>query len=164
MNSTVQASITTQLAELALAPTAEAPSGELGYGRDLSCVSDLADDFREIRGDSPAIILEALMRRYQTPRGTLEDDPDYGLDLVARVNAALTPNELRTLQAQCVGEAKKDERIDTLTMELAYNFASKTLSISGTITPRSPRLNPFTYVFSATSAGVVLDAINGRAV
>lgn len=161
MNPTVAASIAQQLAELV--PTSEPTLDEaLGYGRDLSCTSDLADDFREVRGETPEIIMQALQRRFTTPRGTLADDEDYGLDLTTRVHRPLTPNELRSLQSQCIGEARKDERIDTITMRLTYE--NKTLSVSGTLTPRNPKLNPFTYVLRATSADVVLEALNGKKV
>ncbi len=157
MNETVRAALAAQLAELDAEALPVVP-GELAYGRDLSCVNDLTDDFRELREGSPRIVLEAVIRRFQTPRGTLEDDLDYGLDIPSRLHGAITQNELRSLQSQCVAEAKKDERVDSASFVNVFSYANNTLTMRGTITPRGLG-RPFRFVLNATSETVLIESL-----
>lgn len=151
----MNASLTTYLAsELAALPSVPAPVlGQLGYGRDLSCVSDCSDDFAEIDGSTPLIIMQALARRFQTPRGKLLSDSDYGLDLRGKVNRGTTVSDLRALQTQAIGECMKDDRVERVTLELSY--AADTLSMRALVTPRDPRLEPFPMVLAITDLVVL---------
>ena len=154
MNPTVQAAFDAMLAEI---PQPVIPvQSQLGYGRDLSCVTDCTDGFEEVDPDSPRGIAEAITRRFITPRGALgNDDLDYGIDLTGMLHAGLTEKDLRTLQSKLHGEARKDERVDTITIRLT--LAASVLSVACRITPRNPLLDPFSMVIQVTSAQVLIE-------
>jgi hypothetical protein len=160
MNSTVQASLDAQLAELAergrLVPQ---PGAELGYGSDLSCVSDLTEDLAEVDPLSLRAIGEAAIRRLTTPRGSLPDDRDYGLDVRRYCNRATGAPELRELAGRCALELAKDDRIDSATVTATQDPLSYSLTLSVVISPASPTLNPFTLTFAVTSGSAVLEAL-----
>jgi hypothetical protein len=148
-------------AELATLTRVTDPATEpLGYGSDLSCVVDVTDDFAELDPDSPEGISQSLVRRYMTPRGTLPDDADYGLDIRAWCNRGMTVLELRSLSAQMASEARKDDRIDDVRIDLGVALATSSIDCKIVITPADPRVQTFTLTFSATDAGVLKDTIH----
>lgn len=158
MSPIVAADLETQLAELARV-TDPAPE-PLGYGRDLSCVTDCTSDFLELEEtDTARIVAQAVCRRFITPRGGLLDEPDYGCDLRAECNRGLTQTELRTLQSRMRSEAMKDERVESATVQLSAAAAGDvtTLSARVVITPRDAAVTPFAFVVSITSTQTLLD-------
>lgn len=159
-NPTFDAAIAAELATLA--PVTAPATEPLGYGTDLSCVLDVADDFGEVDPQSPAAIVQALLRRYVTPRGTLPDDQEYGLDVRRYCNRGVTLVDLRSLSGQMVSEARKDDRIDDATVEVTTAdevLLSRVLVAKVVITPADPALQAFTFTFAVTSAGVLTDTI-----
>lgn len=154
MNDTFAAAMAVQLSELTAVPVPAL--GEPGYGRDLDCVSDCSDDFREIGPDTPLIIIQALARRYQTPNGSLIEDRDYGCDLCGSLHVGMTQAELRKLHTAAVGEALKDERIETASIRISFKSETNTLTLAALITPRDPRLEPFPMVLTITEAAVLI--------
>lgn len=107
----------------ALSAEVAKPVEPFGYGRDLSCVTDVDEYLNEVDPFSLRALGEALARRLTTPHGTLFDDPDYGLDLRAALNRGTTPEALRALEAAIRNEAAKDDRVSE---------ASASVSVSGT--------------------------------
>lgn len=85
------------------------PAVNPALGSDLSCVSDVTPDMREVSGRRA--LAEALVRRLQTPRGTLLDDQNYGFDLVGELGDDVTPAFVASLQSTIVAEVQKDERV-----------------------------------------------------
>jgi hypothetical protein len=160
MNSTVQDAITAELAMLARI-VVPPPTTGLAYGTDLSCTTDLTPTLAEVDPLSPSAIVEALIRRFSTPRGSLEDDQDYGLDLRQHCNRGVTQRELRALAGSMQGEAQKDDRVESATVTLAASLDITTLTASLMIEPADPALRDFTFTFSVTSAEVLLETING---
>lgn len=157
MNDTVAASIAAQLAELErLVP---APPAALGYGGDLSCVADLTPELAEVDPLTTRAIGEAVVRRLTTPRGTLPDDPDYGLDVRVYANRGTTLAELAELGGRCALELGKDDRIDEAAVAVVHAPAERSLAITVRITPASPTLNPFTLTFAATTGAAVLEEL-----
>jgi hypothetical protein len=156
VNAFLNAQIDRLVAELpAVTPPVE---GELGWGRELSCVEDCTDSFAEIGPYDPAIIMQAIARRYQTPRGTLLDDPEYGLDLRGYLHKGLTQKDLRQLQTQALGEANKDQRIDRSATQLTLSFIASIMRVSLRVTPRDPRGNPFPFVVRISGLSAVVEA------
>lgn len=154
MNQTVLDAIE---ADLATIPReVDAPDDELGYGRDLSCVTDLTPDLDEVDPQSPQGIAEAICRRFISPRGCLIEDPDYGLDLRGICNKAITYEELRELADQAQAEAKKDDRVDHAEVTLDYDDITSTLTVDTLITPVDPTLGPFSFVFVVAEDGTPL--------
>jgi hypothetical protein len=149
-------------AELAtLARATAAPVGPLGYGRDLSCVSDLANDLAEVDPASPVAIVEACLRRLTCPRGGLIDDPDYGLDLRAYCNRGVTITELRALDGAIRTELKKDDRVSDVDAAVSTTtLTDAALRVTVRITAADPDLEPFAFVFAVTDASALLESIS----
>jgi len=157
MNGIVEAALERELVQLArLVPQ---PAGELGFGGDLSCVSDLTVDLAEVDPQSVRAIGEAAIRRLTTPRGSLRDDPDYGLDVRTYCNRGATPAELLELAGRCTLELSKDDRIESSVVTPVLDLAANSLSLSVVITPANPALVPFTLTFAVTAGAVVLEEL-----
>lgn len=135
-----------------------APMGELGYGRDLSCVLDLTRDLAEVDPDSVIGIGEAALRRLVTPRGGLPDDPDYGLDVRGFLNRGVTTEDVRDLAGRIRLELGKDDRIDDCTVT-ATMPRPRTLSVAIRITPAIAGLAPFDLVFAVVDGALTVEAI-----
>ena len=114
------------------------------YGYDLSCVSDLTPLMAEVSGRR--LLSEALVRRLQTPRGALIDDPNYGYDLVGEVNDDLGPSDVGRIQANVQAEMLKDERV--IAAAATATFLNGTLTVNIAITDG---VGPFTLTLSVTS-------------
>jgi hypothetical protein len=137
----------------------ETPTGPLGYGLDLSCVSDVTPELAEVDPFSPVGIAEAVIRRLTTPRGGLVDDPDYGLDLRGYCNRGTTLDELRDLAGQCRSEVTKDDRIEEALFTITTPTRSE-LNVSARITPADPSLELFSFTFTIPASGAaMLEAI-----
>ncbi len=79
------------------------------YGRDMSAT----DRIRRGRTTSGARLLaEAYYRRLITQRGSLIDDPDYGLPLVELLNTEMTPEQEAAIPGRIRNELRKDPRGD----------------------------------------------------
>jgi hypothetical protein len=134
------------------------PTGSLGYGRDLSCVSDVTPTMEEVDPFSVRGIREAIVRRLTTPRGSLPDDPEYGLDLRRFLNTGHTVQTLTSLAGLITTEIGKDDRVGSISVTVALPDPS-TLRISLTITPEDPRLGAFDLTFAITSGAAVIEEI-----
>lgn len=154
MNQTVLDSIEADIASL----TREVdPLDEpLGYGRDLSCVTDVTDNLDEVDPESPQGIAESSMRRLISPRGSLYEDPDYGLDLRSICNKGVTYEELREIADQARAEVKKDDRVEDAQVTLDYDDLSSTLSVEVLLMPADPALGDFTFIFTVGEDGTPL--------
>jgi hypothetical protein len=154
-NPIISAALATQLSTLERVYTPDT-SEALGYGRDLSCVDDLAPDFGDVDPQSTRAIAEALARRLMTPRGTLLDDPTYGLDLRQYLNTGLVlPNGVADVSIAVRGECRKDDRVDDLTVTVDYTLATRVMQIALTVTPVDVALGVFTFTLVLDAAGVV---------
>lgn len=140
-----------------LSRAVDAPTGDLGYGTDLSCVTDVTPSMDEVDPQSTRAIGEALLRRYQTPRSKLADDPDYGLDCRGMLNRGITTTELRVLSAQVHGEAVKDDRVDSAIAEVTFDDGALRVAIA--VMPVDRTLGTFTLTFAVTDGGLLLEAI-----
>jgi len=153
----VRDSIASQVAELErLVPT---PAEPLGYGRDLSCVDDITANCDEVDVFSVTAIGEATIRRLSTARGTLVDDPDFGLDLRAFCNRGVPAHELAPLEGAVRNEVTKDDRIDSASVTATYTAQSSSLLVQIRIVPVDPRLGVFGLTLAVSSADVLLEAI-----
>jgi phage baseplate assembly protein W len=138
----------------------DAPTGPLGYGTDLSCVSDITEALDEVDAGSTLGIAQAVLRRLSTPRGGLVDDPDYGLDVRGMLNRATDAAAIRDLQGQVRNEVSKDDRVDAVDAVVSVTFAPTTLRVALTITPADVELDPFTMTVAVTSTAVLLEALS----
>jgi hypothetical protein len=159
MNAIVTNDLETQIATMQRVQIT--PEPPLGFGRDLSCVQDMTENFDETDPDSAEGIAEAVTRRLTCPRGGLLDDPNYGIDLKAYLNHGSTFGDLRTLETRCINEASKDERVGAAEITIASDALGSELTVSVSITPYDPALRPFQFVFAVTDAGVLIQTIGG---
>ena len=158
MNSTVQAALDQQLATLTR--EVDAPVAPLGYGTDLSCVTDLTEDLAEVDPNSVQGIAEALIRRLITPRGALPDDPDYGYDLRGLLNRGTTLAELRNASGQARSEVRKDDRVRDADVAASFTLGNSTLNVTIAVTPADPALDAFSFTFALTDTSVVIEVIS----
>lgn len=78
-------------------------------GLDLSCVSDMDPRCSVVTGRRA--LVEAVLRRWTTPRGRLGYDPEYGFDVTDYINDDVDFRTIALIQSMMIAEAKKDERV-----------------------------------------------------
>lgn len=82
----------------------------MGFGSDFSGFDDLDPRLLFLEGDADEVtsLIQAVARRYITPRGGLFYDPSYGLDLRQFISSSFSPAQMEALIA---AEARKEERV-----------------------------------------------------
>jgi hypothetical protein len=88
--------------------TAVAPD----FGLDVWCTDDLDPTAREVNGIEA--LMQAQLRRLDTPREGLVDDDDYGYPLIQLVSKGMTKDELAAVPANISAEFTKDQRISSV--------------------------------------------------
>ena len=91
------------------------------FGTCWSCVTGLTFPARMVSGNRA--VAEAIARRLQTPRGGLIDDPNYGYDLTAFLDADITAPVLASIQSQVNAECVKDQRVTSATSTVTLTVA-----------------------------------------
>lgn len=104
--------------EAEITPATGAITGDLGYGSDLYCDGDATDDFRELPGSDPLLVVQAILRRVTTPRGTLLDDSGYGEDVARMLHQGMTPADKKASADMLSAEVLEDDRVLSCTVEL----------------------------------------------
>lgn len=81
------------------------------FGDDIACDPEtgIPATFELVSGRTT--LVQAILRRFQTRRGTLVDDPDYGLDLTDWVGKRTDTAQLLAWQQALQAEARKDQRV-----------------------------------------------------
>jgi hypothetical protein len=139
-----------------------APVAPLGYGVDLSCVTDIAATLAEVPSTTVAGLRESLLRRLQTPRGFLggiEDDQNYGFDVVGMLNAGTTQQGLRGIEAGVRDEIAKDDRLLSATVSAEYTSTTSTLTVSASCIARDPAIGNFALIFSVNALGKLVSEV-----
>jgi len=134
------------------------PTGELGYGRDLSCVTDITETLEEVDPFSVQGLGEALLRRLITPRGSLPDDADYGIDIRGYCNRALTRQDLLALEGEIRAELAKDDRVAQV--QPTVTWASPSLNVKVMVEPAIPGMRPFALTLAAENGAVLLAEVS----
>lgn len=153
-NPTYDAAIAAELSTLTR--EVDVPTGQLGYGTDLSCVLDVTPTLDEVDPMSRVAVAQAVIRSLITPRGAVLDAPDYGLDLRGMLNRGLTNTEIRALADQCRAEARKDDRVEDATVTMTYTDSTKTMDVRVVLQCVDPVLGTFDFVFAVTADGAAL--------
>lgn len=147
-------------AELALlVQVVDFPVSPFGYGTDISCESDIDPDAVDVDGATTLALAQAIARRLDTPRGSLPDDKNYGIDVRSYCNRGVTDNEIQSLAGQIRGEVLKDDRVDALTVTVSPSTTGTTLSIVLAVRPVDAAIGGFTLTLAASSAAVLLQEI-----
>lgn len=154
--------LTDQIASLAattLVPTTSVPSDDQGFGTDLSCTDDLTSDMAEIPGNSTLVVAQSNYRRLTTPRGSLIDDPNYGIDINSFLGSGLTDTLLQQIPGQVAAELKKDDRNETVEVSFRQTGSvSFDLDVKGTTAD-----GPYTLTFAIVDGEAALKEINADA-
>lgn len=153
MNTTVASWMATEMASLER--VVDPPTGNLGYGSDLWCILDLLPNVAEVDPNSYTAIGQAVLRRLVTARGTLPDDPHYGIDVRGMLNRGIPVQQLRDLQGQIRSEVMKDDRIADALVSVTMP-EQRALTVVVTITPEVPNLVPFDLTLAITPETVEL--------
>ena len=143
------------VAALPVTPRVAPSADQIGYGIDLSCITDVTHTLDEVDPQSNTAIGEAIIRRYITPRGTLPDDQDYGLDLRGYCNRGVTDAELRTLPSAMRMEAMKDDRLEDAGITVTWDSTTRRLRATAVLRPRDS-VDPFRLVFFVSGDGAEL--------
>ncbi len=91
------------------------------FGSCWSCTTDLT--MPSIMATGFRVVGEAIARRWQTPRGALVDDPNYGFDLSDYVNDDLGRGDLTRIGQSASAEALKDERVISCDVSISLDTA-----------------------------------------
>lgn len=97
-------------------------------------------------------IVEAIARRWQTPRGGLVDDPNYGYDLSDFVGDDLNIADVGLIAQMASAEAVKDERVQSCEVTVK-RFPNGTMEVTGV--GRSA-IGPFRLVVGVSQVSVSL--------
>ena len=147
-------------AELAkLTQSVDFPTEPFGFGSDISGGLDVDPLVRETDGFTTRALADAIVRRLDTPRGSLPDDKDYGISVSSYLNRGVNAAGIRQLAGQIRTELALDDRVNTLTVRVAPNSTGSELRIEIAIQPVDPNLGAFTLTLNASDAGLVLEEI-----
>lgn len=139
----------------ALTPVATTPSDATGYGIDLVCRDDLTATMRETRTDTIESLAQDLYHRQITPRGSLPDDPDWGIDVLDLLNRGATPQHIAAVPLIVAAELRRDDRVRDVTV--TAEFDGTTLALTELIEPEDPTLTPFSLIVSVTDGATLLE-------
>lgn len=120
-------------------------------GSALSCTDRLDPAGRVVRGRRA--ILEAVVRRWITPRGRLGYNQNYGFCVADYLNDDVTPRDLAVVRSGMIAQAMQDERVLSCTIAItvppggagAYTFLGVLEDAQG----------PFDATFELDAAGVL---------
>ena len=129
------------------------PTGELGYGTDLSCVMDVTETLEEVDPNSVNGLGEALIRRLTTRRGSLPDDPDYGIDVAAFCNKGMTRQDLLALEGEIGSELRKDDRVQSTSTKVTWS--DPRLDVRIKVVPEMPGVDPFSLTMAVEDGSVL---------
>lgn len=104
---------------------------DLDYGIDVSCEPDLDPTFTPISGMQ--VVVAAVVRRWQTPRGFFLDDPAAGEDMRSWINRKWDQKTAYDCKAALEREALKDERVYSCSVSLTQDSTLKTIGVSATL-------------------------------
>ena len=124
------------------------PVSPFGWGSDLDCADDLTENMAELQKDDLLLVVQSCYRRLSTPRGLLEDDPDYGFDVVGLLHSGLTARDMSRVSGQVVAELTKDDRLETVEARATFDGSTLEIEIKG-----STRIGDFSLTIGVTAAG-----------
>lgn len=156
MTDTVRDAIAASLATLTTVNAT--PAAPYGYGSDVSCAFDVDAGVAELDGFDPLVLAQAIVRRLDTPRGSLPDDAGYGISLRDMLNVGVTAQEVAGLAGRIRNEVSKDERVDSVVVTVTPSTDLSALEVVLRVTPADSSQS-FEMTLAVTSSAVILEAI-----
>lgn len=129
------------------------------YGRDVSCTDSIKTG-RFVQGTR--LVAEAAYRRLSTPRGRLrggEEEANYGLDLSQFCGSTDPKGTAASLSGRIRSELLKDERIDSVDVDVFYTTDGPGTSFTINIEAQTGA-GPFTLKILASTVTVALLGIS----
>jgi hypothetical protein len=129
----------------------------LFFGEDMDCGTDF-DAFMSTTRDPKKVLIQAVVRRLTTSRGSAPDALAHGIDARDWVSLETTEADLRTRAGQIRQELIKDQRVKGASVDMRANADFTSLQITIRIEPADPSVQPFPLVFDLTSSALVLES------
>jgi hypothetical protein len=128
----------------------------IDYGTDLDFRTlDMAADGGVISGND--ILVQAVILRLNTPRGSVLDAPDDGMDLTDYLSRDLTTSDAASLAGTIESELQKDPRFQAGSVHATVDISGLTSEGEIDVTlSLDAGDGPFTLVLTAGAAGVVI--------
>jgi hypothetical protein len=99
------------------------------YGTDLSSEGNDLEAFGRMVSGRTALA-QALARRFDTERGTLQGDPLYGYRLANFLRGPFDARTRLALVAGAAAECEKDERVLAASCEASFEASTKTMRLA----------------------------------
>jgi hypothetical protein len=100
-----------------------------------------------------ALLVQSLLCRQTTPRGSVIDCPNDCINLVDYVSAGMTAAAISQLYGTIQNELRKDQRVFSATVTGSYSFPTATLTLNESI---QSGYGPFSLVLAVSSVTVTL--------
>ena len=100
-----------------------------------------------------ALLVQSLLCRQPTPRGSVIDCPNDCINLVDYVSAGMTAAAISQLYGTIQNELRKDQRVFSATVTGSYSFQTSTLTLNEAI---QSGYGPFSLVLAVSSVTVTL--------
>lgn len=130
------------------------PDEEL-FGIDFDVLNEWPKTFALARGWKN--LANALGRRLLTDEGFLaiafDGDPDYGFNVLGRLNSSWKPEDLAALDSQAEAQCRQDERVLDATVKSSFILASSTLEVDVLI---ETALGPFRFILRVSGVTIEL--------
>lgn len=149
--------LTEQIARVAAANYVHlvpAVEGELGYGRDLSCVTDLTPNCDEVDPNSFQGIGEHAFRMLTADRDSIPDAPGRGYNVAKLLNAGMTTRDRRAQEGFIRAEVSQDDRIAEL--EVDCSIRGREVEVKIHITPENPAVKAFDLILVVAENGTAM--------
>ena len=132
------------------------PTGELGYGTDMSSAPGARLD-ASVSGIEA--LAESIWRELETPHGGLVDDPGYGEDVRRMLNTGVPRDRVASLESRIHAQIARDDRIGLLRVQATPSLDGLSLRIALRVTPADPAARPFAMILAASSAEILLEDV-----
>jgi hypothetical protein len=139
------------------------PTGDLGFGADLSCFDDFTPDFQMIDPASTLAVMQSNFRRLNTPLGFLDlinEPSDYGKDVRDMLQKGMKPGDAKQHQDEIREQLLLDDRnltCDCRITETTDDPDGLEIEISGTTSA-----GPYSLTMALTDSGLLIKAMNAE--
>jgi hypothetical protein len=139
------------------------PTGDPGFGCDLSCFDDFTPDFQMIDSTSTLSVLQSNYRRLNTPLGFLDlinEPTDYGFDVRGLLQKGISPGDLKRFQDEIREQILLDDRNLTCDCRVTQDpDVADTLNIDINGTTAT---GPYSLTMALTDSEMLIKAMNAE--
>lgn len=123
-------------------------------GIDVSCATDFDPNIRPVSG--PVLVLQAIVRRWLTPRGIFPWWPEYGTDLRQFL---LSKAPAQRIVAAAIAEAEKDERVEYISIGIEQSADGREIMLSAEAQVVGEEDAQFSFVLAISDAKQVISEV-----